>query len=68
MDARYTLTPICKNAFQAALGDTGFNYFKTFVVDLLHEFELGVWKMFFIHLLRILYTQGTVTVQELDEW
>ena len=25
------------------------------VVDLLHEFELGVWKAIFIHLLRILY-------------
>lgn len=23
------------------------------VVDLLHEFELGVWKNIFIHLLRI---------------
>jgi len=25
------------------------------VVDLLHEFELGVWKAIFVHLLRILY-------------
>lgn len=57
----------CKNAFQVALGSLEFNYFKIFVVDLLHEFELGVWKMFFIHLLRILYTQGRSTVQELDE-
>ena len=24
------------------------------VVDLMHEFELGVWKVVFIHLLRIL--------------
>jgi hypothetical protein len=24
------------------------------VVDLMHEFELGVWKAIFIHLLRIL--------------
>jgi hypothetical protein len=25
------------------------------VVDLLHEFELGVWKALFIHLIRVLY-------------
>lgn len=28
--------------------------FDMFVVDLLHEIELGVWKSLFIHLLRIL--------------
>jgi hypothetical protein len=28
------------------------------VVDLLHEFELGVWKAIFIHLLRILYAEA----------
>jgi hypothetical protein len=25
-----------------------------FVVDLMHEFELGVWKTTFIHILRVL--------------
>jgi hypothetical protein len=30
------------------------------VVDLLHEFELGVWKALFIHLLRILETVCTL--------
>lgn len=25
------------------------------VVDLMHEFELGVWKTLFIHLIRVLY-------------
>ena len=25
------------------------------VVDLMHEFELGVWKTLFTHLIRILY-------------
>jgi len=25
------------------------------VVDLLHEFELGVWKTTFVHLIRLLY-------------
>ncbi|KIJ50281.1 hypothetical protein M422DRAFT_159561, partial [Sphaerobolus stellatus SS14] len=40
-----------ENAFRAVLGDIGFNYFNIFVVDQMHEFELGVWKAFFIHLL-----------------
>jgi len=28
------------------------------VVDLLHEFELGVWKAILTHLIRILYAAG----------
>jgi hypothetical protein len=38
-----------------------------FVVDLLHEFELGVWKATFIHLLRILYAAGGNAIQELNQ-
>ena len=39
------------------------------VVDLLHEFELGVWKSLFMQLVRLLYAagQGSKTlVAELD--
>ena len=38
------------------------------VVDLLHEFELGVWKALFTHLIRVLYataSNGSI-VAELD--
>jgi hypothetical protein len=28
------------------------------VTDVLHEFELGVWKLIFIHLIRILLALG----------
>ena len=38
------------------------------VVDLLHEFELGVWKALFSHLIRVLYAaapNGSL-VTELD--
>ena len=38
------------------------------VVDLLHEFELGVWKALFSHLIRVLYAaapHGSL-VTELD--
>lgn len=36
------------------------------VVDLLHEFELGVWKAVFIHLLRILDTLKGCALADLD--
>jgi hypothetical protein len=38
-----------------------------FVPDLLHEFELGVWKAIFTHLLRILYAQGGSAILELNK-
>ena len=40
------------------------------VVDLLHEFELGVWKALFTHLIRILHAavpHGSL-VFKLDRW
>lgn len=40
--------------------------FSTVVVDLMHEFELGVWKAVFIHLLRILDCQDEGLKHELD--
>ena len=38
------------------------------VVDLMHKFELGIWKALFTHLLRILSatTVGDTLVNELD--
>jgi hypothetical protein len=38
------------------------------VVDLMHEFELGVWKAIFTHLIRMLYAAapGSRLVTELD--
>lgn len=36
------------------------------VVDLLHEFELGVWKAVFIHLTRVLYTLGPEVVNRFN--
>jgi hypothetical protein len=39
------------------------------VVDFMHEFELGVWKALFVHLIRILHAaaQGGRLVADLDE-
>jgi hypothetical protein len=36
------------------------------VVDLLHEFELGVWKSLFVHLIRIINAYDPRLVHELD--
>jgi hypothetical protein len=38
-----------------------------FVVDLMHEFELGVWRALLIHLLRILNASNKSLVDELDK-
>lgn len=37
------------------------------VVDLMHEMELGVWKGFLIHLIRILQAIDPALVNELDQ-
>jgi hypothetical protein len=37
------------------------------VVDLLHEFELGVWKAVLTHLLRILYANGSNSIQDFNK-
>lgn len=55
-----------QNAFSTRLASFGFNFFSMLVPDLLHEFELGVWKAVFTHLLRILYAAGGDAIQELN--
>jgi hypothetical protein len=37
-----------------------------FVVDLMHEFELGAWRALFIHLIRILESIDRNLLVELD--
>ncbi|THV03619.1 hypothetical protein K435DRAFT_650870 [Dendrothele bispora CBS 962.96] len=56
------------NAFMDKLAlQFNFNVSQMLVVDLLHEFELGVWKAFFAHLVRILYAQGPSSVAKVAE-
>ena len=57
---------VMKNAFSDKLSAFGFNLFLMLVVDLLHEFELGMWKAIFIHLLRILDSFKDGKLHELD--
>ncbi|KAF8833222.1 hypothetical protein BDN67DRAFT_875868, partial [Paxillus ammoniavirescens] len=37
-----------------------------FVPNLLHEFELGVWKAIFTHLLHVLHVHGNDVIQKLN--
>ncbi|THU93026.1 hypothetical protein K435DRAFT_562346, partial [Dendrothele bispora CBS 962.96] len=46
--------------------NSAYNYFDLFVVDLLHEFELGVFKAVFTHLIRISYSFGDDSVAEIN--
>ena len=57
---------LLQNAFSDRLSRFGFNHFPLFLVDLMHEVELGTWKSLFIHLLRILDAGGESLLRELD--
>lgn len=57
-----------QSSFSDRLGPLGFNIFRTLVVDLLHKFEIGVWKLLFIHLLRIISAHDRSLVHVLDQW
>ena len=59
---------LTQNTFAEKLGPFGLDPFVMLTVDLLHEFELGVWKTTFTHLIRLLYaaTPGGRMVTELD--
>lgn len=52
--------------FAASIIPFNFNFFSMFVVDLMHEFELGVWKAIFIHLIRIIFSLGNGAMQEFN--
>ncbi|KAG1818907.1 hypothetical protein EV424DRAFT_1539867 [Suillus variegatus] len=56
---------MAQNAFSAHLSHFGFNIFCALVVDLLHELEINVWKMLFMHLLRIVEAK---TRDSLTNW
>ena len=67
MFSMYISNQFLQNAFSSRLSDFGVNFYSMFVVDLLHEFELGVWKAVFTHLMRILYAAGGDCIQKLNE-
>ena len=56
-----------QNTFLERLGTFGFCVFVMLVVDLLHEFELGIWKAILSHLLRMLESLKGDKLCELDQ-
>jgi hypothetical protein len=56
-----------QNAFLDKLTLLGLNMFNMLVVDLMHKVELGVWKVVFIHLLRLLDCHDENLKHELDQ-
>lgn len=55
-----------QNAFSKRFAEHGLNFYQMFVPDLLHEFELGVFKATFTHLIRILHAYGNYTISSLN--
>jgi hypothetical protein len=57
-----------QNVFAEKLGPFGFDPYSMLVVDIMHEFELGIWKSTFIHILRVLYAAapGGQAINELN--
>ncbi|KIK13408.1 hypothetical protein PISMIDRAFT_70558, partial [Pisolithus microcarpus 441] len=55
-----------ENSFAETLGPLGWDIFMMFTVDLLHKFELGVFKSVFKHLLRLLHAINPDTINILN--
>ena len=53
-----------QNAFMACIPTL--DLYSLLTVDLLHEFELGVWKALLIHILRILTAHSPAADTEFD--
>ncbi|KAI0324055.1 hypothetical protein GY45DRAFT_1263589 [Cubamyces sp. BRFM 1775] len=61
-----TSTSPNQSAFSQRLGELGFDIYRALVPDLMHEFELGVWKSTVTHLVRILTAFGASSINKLN--
>ncbi|THH03445.1 hypothetical protein EW145_g6253 [Phellinidium pouzarii] len=61
-----SMTPV-ENVFSSRLGDLGFNFHSMLVIDVMHEWEVGVWRQIFTHLVRILDLYRSDKVHELNK-
>ncbi|TFK81828.1 hypothetical protein K466DRAFT_648231 [Polyporus arcularius HHB13444] len=57
---------MAQSAFSDKLSEFGHDVYQMLVPDIMHEFELGVWKGIFRHLVRVLIAAGGDGVQRLD--
>ncbi|KAG2754543.1 hypothetical protein P692DRAFT_201703806 [Suillus brevipes Sb2] len=62
----FSLVPTV-NSFVDRLSPLGFDFFPILVVDLLHEFELGIAKAVMTHLMRLLYAIDPRKLVVVDE-
>jgi nucleoside recognition membrane protein YjiH len=58
-----------QNMFSNCLCATGFNIFSALVMNFLHDCKIDVWKLLFIHLIRVLEvsSSGSMLVNKLDK-
>ena len=56
-----------QSAFSIKLREHNVNFYSLFVPDFMHEFELGVWKSVFTHLMRILHATGEDSIQVFNQ-
>lgn len=49
------------------LSHLGFNIYSTLIVDILHEFDIGILKTILQHLLRILYKVDPTCINVLNK-
>ncbi|KIJ40747.1 hypothetical protein M422DRAFT_173372 [Sphaerobolus stellatus SS14] len=50
------------NTFSQIVTHQSFNKYQMFTVDLMHEFELGVWKSVLLHLVRLMEQLGPTII------
>lgn len=55
-----------KSAFSEKLAHVGVNFFQWFLIDHMHEFEMGRWRDVFVHLLRIITCFNPALINEID--
>ncbi|EGN92220.1 hypothetical protein SERLA73DRAFT_127673 [Serpula lacrymans var. lacrymans S7.3] len=56
------------SALSAKLSPFNINIFSLFPVNILHETELGVWKVIYMHIMHILHCQGQALINEFDRF
>lgn len=55
-----------QSTFSQRFAEHGINFYSWFVPDVLHEFEIGVFKAFFTHILQVLHAFGTENIATLN--
>lgn len=55
-----------QSPFSIKLAKFGFDFYSIFVPDVMHEYDLGLWKAVFQHLVLILYDVGNNAIQDMN--